>query len=128
MCSLDGGDHVTPVLGWRPLPRTASPGAFEDLVQQKHRHVATDTIALSRNAGDGFNGCLPKPRLKRVELQHIGLCGEVRIPSAGADVPLHLNVGRRVISGILGIPTNEVLGVLDDPRVIRGYMVWYEIQ
>src|SRR5271165_1675485 len=42
MRPLNGRDHVTPVLGGRPLPCTTTPGAFEDLVQQKHRHVATD--------------------------------------------------------------------------------------
>src|SRR5258708_23248515 len=42
MHPLDGRDHITPILGWRPLPGTTTPGAFEDLVQQKHGHVATD--------------------------------------------------------------------------------------
>src|SRR5580704_7101203 len=60
MRSLDGRDHVTPVLGCRPLPCTTAPGAFEDLVQQKHGHIATDAIALSRDTGHGFNYCLPK--------------------------------------------------------------------
>src|SRR5580692_1994521 len=88
MRSLDGWDHVTPILGWRPLPCTTAPSTFEDLVEQKHGHVATDAITLSRDTGDGFNHCLPKPRLKRVELQNIRPCGEVRVSSAGTDTPL----------------------------------------
>src|SRR5208282_4740305 len=69
--SLDGKDHVAPVFGWRPFTRTAAPGAFEDLVQQKHGHVATDAITLRGNTGDGCDYCLPKPGLKRIKLQNI---------------------------------------------------------
>src|SRR5271170_2207144 len=74
MPSLDGCDYATPVLVWRPLPCAAAPGAFEDPVQQKHSHVAADTITLSRDTGDGLYHCLPKPGLKRIELQYIRPC------------------------------------------------------
>ncbi len=128
MRTLNGRDHVIPVIGWRPLPCTTTPRAFEDLVQQKHGHVATDSIALSRNTGDSFNRCLPKPGLKRIELQNVWPCRKVRVPSAGVDASLYLNVGCRVVSGFLGSSAKEVLYVLDDPRVIRCYMVRHEIQ
>jgi len=55
---------------------TTAPSAFEDLVQQKHGHIATDAIALSRNTGDSFDHCLPKSGLKRIELQHIRQAGK----------------------------------------------------
>ncbi len=53
----DSTDDVIPVFGWRPLPCTTAPRAFEDLIQQQHGHVATDAITLARYTGDGFNHC-----------------------------------------------------------------------
>ena len=49
MRSLNGGDHVIPVFGRRSLPSSAAPRALENLIQQKHGHVATDAITLSHN-------------------------------------------------------------------------------
>src|SRR5271157_1992333 len=103
MRSLESRDHLTPVLGWRPVPCTTVPRAFEDLVQEKHGHVAADAITLSCNTGDGFNHCEPKPRLKRVVLQNIRPCREVRVSSAGEDASMYLNVGCRFVPDILNI-------------------------
>ena len=128
MRALNRGDHLTPVVGQRRLPHTSAPRAFEDLVQQKHGHVATDSIAQGRNAGERFNHCLSKSRLKRIQLQHIWPCREVRVPSAGKEAPWYFNVGCRVVSGVLGVRAKEVVNVLVDPRVIRGHMVRHEIQ
>src|SRR5271169_2444921 len=128
MRSLDSRDHLTPVLGCRPVPCSTAPGAFEDVIQEKHGHVATHAITLRRNTGDGFNHCLPKPRLKCVELQNIRPCREIRVSSAGENASMHLNVGCRFVPVILNIPVNEVLGMLGDPRVIRRYVVGHEIQ
>src|SRR5271157_475386 len=128
MRSLDGRDHFTPILDWRPLSGAAAPGALEGRVQQQHGHVASDAIALSRNTGNRFQHRLPKPGLKPIELQNIGPCREVRIPSAGVDSSLYHNVGCRVVPGILGIPANEVLRMLGDTRVVRRHMVGHEIE
>lgn len=57
--------------------------------------------------------------MKRIELHNVRTCREVRVPSAGADVSLYRQVGRRVVPGVFSIPANEVFGVLGDPRVIR---------
>src|SRR4029077_7364530 len=38
--SLDGRNKLTPVFRCRPLSRAVAPGAFEDRVQEQHRHVA----------------------------------------------------------------------------------------
>src|SRR5271166_6297026 len=58
----------------------------------------------------------------------MGPCREVGVPSAGANISLYHNVGCRVAPGILGIPANEVLGMLGDPRVVRRHMVGHEIE
>src|SRR5277367_1494561 len=87
MCSLDGWNHVTLVLGWWPLTCATAPGAFEDLVQQKHSHVTTDAITPSRNTGDGFNHCFSKSGLKRIELQNIWPCRKVGARPQAQTVP-----------------------------------------
>ena len=84
---LDGRDHINPVFGCRPLARAAAPGALEDRIQQKHRHIAADAIALAGDTRDGFNHGLPKPWLKSIQLQHIRPCREIGIASAGKDLP-----------------------------------------
>src|SRR6266404_2359616 len=73
---FDGGDHINPVLRGRPLTRAAAPGALEDRIGQKHRHIAADAVALTSDSRDGFNDCLPKPGLTRIQLQHIWPCEE----------------------------------------------------
>ena len=128
MRSRDGRNRVSPVFGWRPLPCTTAPGAFEDLVQQKHGHVATDAITLSRDTGDSLDHCLPKSGLKRIELQNIRPSREVGATAAGEDISLYHNVGCRLVSSIIGISANEILGVFGDPRVIRRNMIRNEVQ
>ena len=49
MLLLNCPDHVDPVLGGRPLTRAAAPRSLEDRIQQKHRHIAADAIALTRD-------------------------------------------------------------------------------
>src|SRR5271165_7010058 len=112
---LSGGDYVAPVLGFRPRPCTAAPRAFEDCVQQQHRHVAANAIALAGNTGKRFNRGPAKPGLKRIQLQHILPRRKVGVSSAGADCSLYLNVGLGLIPGVVSIPPYEVLRTLDDP-------------
>ena len=44
---LDGGDYIDPVLACRPLTRACAPGALEDRIQQKHRHIEANTVTLT---------------------------------------------------------------------------------
>src|SRR5579862_856766 len=71
---------------------------------------------------------MAKPRLKRIQLENIWPCREIRVTSAGADVSFHGNKGCRIVPGILYCPANKVLGVFGDPGVIRRNMIWHEIQ
>ena len=128
MRSLDRGNYIVPIFGWRPLRRSALPGAFEDLVQHKHGHVAADAVTLRRNAQESLNRRSPELGLKCIQLQDIGPCREVRVSPACVNGPSYLQVGCRVDSGILSSPANEILGVLCDPRVVWRYVVRHKIQ
>ena len=84
-------------------------------VQQKHCHVAANAVALACDTGERFDHSLAKAGLKRIQLQHIRPCREVRVASASKDIPLYLNVGGRVVPDVVSIPPNEVFGMLDGP-------------
>src|ERR1035437_8076004 len=105
-----------------------APGTFEDLVQKKHRHVAADAIALARDTENLFPCCLPKSRLKSIQLQYIRPSREVRITSASTYGSSHLKVGCWVVPGVVGVPSNEVLRMFGDPRVIWCYVLRHEIE
>ena len=68
------------------------------------------------------------PRLKRIQLQYIRPSREVRVTSAGTYGSSYLKVGCWVVPGVVGVPSNEVLRMFGDPRVIRRYVVRHEIE
>src|ERR1700687_3023088 len=105
----------------------AAPGAFEYHIQEQHRHVAADAVALLGNARYGFNHGSPETRLKGIQLEDVWPCREVRIASACADNSLHLDVACRRVPCVLHGPANEVLGVFRDPGMIWRDVVGHEI-
>src|SRR6266481_6721571 len=74
---LDDGDHIKPVLRCQRRTCEVTPRADEDCIQEEHRHVAANAIALICNARDSFDHCLPKLWKKSIELQHIWPCWKV---------------------------------------------------
>ncbi len=105
-----------------------APGTFEDLIQKKHRHVTADAIALARDAENRFPCCLPKSRLESIQLQYIRPSREIRVTSTSTYGSSYLKVGCWVVPGVVGVPSNEVLRMFGDPRVIRRYVVRHEIE
>src|SRR6516162_6678097 len=128
MLSFHRRDDVSPVLCRGSEARATPPGAFEDCIQQKHRHVATYAVALAGYVPQSCDHCLSQPRLKSIELQHIRPCGEIGVPAASVDSLMYLNVRRWVLTDIFGSPLNEVLRMLVDPGVIRRYVVGHKIE
>ena len=125
---LDRRDDRRPVVVGRPGSGAAAPGALEDVVQHEHGHVAADAVALSGDLRDRLDHRLPEPRLKGVELEHIGPRREVGIPAAGEHLSSRLDEGRRIVPRIVGVPLNEVFGMFADPGVVRRHMVGNEVE
>ncbi len=123
-----GGDHLTPVLRLRPWPSPSAPGALENCVEQKHRHVAANTIALAGDTGKRFSCGPAKFWPKRIQLQHILPRRKVGIFPTGVNGPFYLNVGCGVIPGVLSTSWYEVFRVFDAPRMVGCHVVRHEIQ
>ena len=121
-------NHRRPVVVERLDSRTGSPGTLEDIVQHEHRHVAPNPVTLLGNLRDRLDHRLPEPRLKGVELEHIRPRREVGIPAKGKHLFSDLNEGRRIVLRIVGIPLNEVIGMIDDPGVVRRHVVGHKIE
>src|SRR5438270_8536719 len=125
---FDRGDEINPILRRRALARAAAPSTFENLIEHQHGHVATDAVALGCNAGDRFNSCFSKVRLKCIDLQNIWPGWKERITPAGKNVPFYLDKRFRVVHCIFKSPSNKVLGMFGGPWVIWRDVVGYEIQ
>src|SRR6516165_378278 len=55
---LHRGNDLPPILGCRVRSPAAAPGSFEDRIDEQHRHVASHTVALLRDAGKRRDGTL----------------------------------------------------------------------
>ena len=73
-------------------------------------------------SADGLDHRLPQPRLKGVELKHIGPGREVGIPAAGKHLSSRLDERRRIVARIVSVPLNEVFRMIVDP-----WMVWRHV-
>ena len=82
---LDRRDHGRPVVVRRPEARASPQVRSKIVVQQEHRHVAADAVALPGDLRERLDHRLPKARLEGVELEHVGPCREVRIAAAGEN-------------------------------------------
>src|SRR5215471_15669056 len=74
--------ELGPILPLGTLARPASPRALEDRIEEQHCHIAADTVALSGDVEHRLDRGVPEPWLECVELQHVGPCGKVGVPSA----------------------------------------------
>src|SRR5262245_9717399 len=79
--SLNDRYKVEPVLRCRRFSHTAAPRAFEDRIEQQHRHVAANTVALARDTQNRFENGATKLRLESIQLQHILPGWKIRIAS-----------------------------------------------
>src|SRR5262245_25846096 len=80
--SLNHGDKVAPVFRCRLFSRTAAPRAFEDRIEQQHRHVAANAVALACDTQNGFEDGTTKLGLEGIQLQHVLPGRKIRIASA----------------------------------------------
>ncbi len=125
---LDGGNHVNPVLRLWLRSWATAPCALEDFVQQQHRHVAADTIALFGDVRNSSHCRFPKPWLKRIHLQDILPSREVRISPTRKNTFSYHGVRNGIVPDIVKIPSNKVFGMLADPRMIQREMVGNKIE
>ena len=125
---LDRRDERRPVVVGRPCSGPRAPGALEDRVQHEHGHVAADAVALPGDLRDRLDHRLPEPRLKGVELEHIGPRREEGVPAAGKHLSARLDEGRRIVPRVVGVPLDEVFRVIADPGVVRSDVVGHEIE
>ena len=105
---LDRGNDRVPVFLGRSIAGSLSPGALKDLIEQKHRHIAANPVALRCNVRDRVDHGLAKTRLEGVQLHYIRPGGEVGIAAAGKKSALYLNVGLRISPGFIGADLDEV--------------------
>ena len=110
--ALDRRNHVVPVLGRGSVPGAAAPGPLEHVVQQQHRHVAANAVALSGNVGQGFDHRLAQAGLKGIQLQDVRPGRKVGIASAGQKVIVYLNVGPGRVLRVPAASVNEVVEML----------------
>src|SRR5262245_743475 len=80
--SLNDRNKVAPVFRCRRFSRTAAPRAFEDRIEQQHRHVTANAVALAGDTQNGFEDGATKLGLESVQLQHILPGRKIRITSA----------------------------------------------
>src|SRR5262249_55920428 len=68
---LNDRNKIAPVFRCRRFSRATAPGAFEDRIEQQHRHVAANTVALAGDTQNRFEDGATKLGLESIQLQHI---------------------------------------------------------
>ena len=117
-----------PVFALRLSAGSASPGLAEDPVDEQDGHVAANPVTLARDAQKGADGGFPQAGVKGIELGHVRPGGVVGVPAAGKDTPAGLEELPRSPDQVRGISLDDELGVLADPVVVQGHVIWNEIQ
>ena len=118
-----------------PRPEGGSgdpPCLLKDLRQYEHRHVATDAIALARNAQEFAQQGVLQRGIAIVQLQRVGPTGEVRVaavgqdaaPAAGVDTAVVLRLRRELLLR----PGNEELRMFLHPAMVGRHVVGDEIE
>ena len=102
----------------------ATPGAFENGIQEQHRHIATHAVALRGYIQERLYDRFSQPELEGVELQDIRPCGKVWILSARVNDLIDLNVETRIVLEVLSGSVKEELWVLAGPRGDRELHDW----
>ena len=125
---LDRRNHVNPILRRRCRSCATTPGAYENGIQEQHRHIATHAVALRGYIQERLYDRFSQPELEGVELQDIRPCGKVWILSARVNDLIDLNVETRIGLEVLSGSVNEELWVLAGSGVIGSHMIGYEVQ
>ena len=108
--------------------RTAAPGAFEDLRQNQHRHVAADAVALAGDLHEFADHRFLRGGIGIVELERVGPAGKVGVAAVGeehvASLAFDPDVVLRGAGQIEFGAADEVLGMVFDPGMARGPCGW----
>src|SRR5215475_1013740 len=91
-------DELRPVLRFWALAGPLAPRALEDRAEQQHRHVTTNAVALFGDVQHGLETRTSHPRVKRVQLEHLGPRGKVRVASAGIHPAVDLEERARIVA------------------------------
>jgi len=97
--ALDRRNEIGPVFGNRLRPGATAPRAFEDRVQEKHRHVAANAVTLPGDVGNGFNRRPTQSWMEGIQLQYISPRREVWISATGKYVSVYLDEGIGIVLG-----------------------------
>src|SRR5215470_8782019 len=128
MLLLDGRDDFDPVFGSRWLSGAPAPCTFKNCIQEKHGHITADSIALFSYARYSFDGGLSQAWFKGVQLQDVGPCREIGVPSTSKYRSPQFYKREWVVTDVAAISTNEVLRMLMNPRVIWRDMIGNKIE
>ncbi len=123
-----GVDDVGPVLGRGRRPDPIAPRPCEHLVQHQHGHVAAHAVALVEDPDERGGRRAAESRRERVELDHVGPGGEVRVAPAGEDPLADTHERSRIAFEVVVAPGHEVVGMLEGPRVIGSDVVGHEVE
>src|ERR1700752_3482072 len=107
---------------------TAAPGTFEDRIQEQHRHVTANAIALLGNARYSFNHGSPETRLKGVQLKNVRPGRKAGIPSARENGAEHFEVRTWIILRVFGITLDEVLRMFQNPGMVWRHVIRHEVE
>src|SRR4029453_14890158 len=124
----DRGDHCPPIVRlWRGTD-AITPGSFEYVIHDQHRHIATDTVALLGNLAERLDHHTAQGWSEGVELNDIRPCREVRISAISQDMTVNLNKGLWGRSQLVGHAGDEQLRSARCPWMIRSHVVGDEVQ
>ena len=109
-----------------------APGTLKDVRQNEHRHVAAHSVTLAGDFHQLAGHRFLRGRVAIVELKSVRPARKVRIAPVGKNqvalFALYPGIVLRRSRQVQFGSGDEIVGVILDPGVIRGHVVWDKIE